>query len=101
MGAGASYLRAFFVWKCWITRPQAEAHQNRIFNRIMVVARTAACFRKAQTPVKSQRRLIRRADLQKDLCNLGRDKLGGQLNKKPPRRRNELILASRSQVPVT
>ena len=51
----------------------------------MVVAHPATCFRKAQPPVKSQRRLIRGAYFQKDLCNLGRANLGGQFGKKPPR----------------
>jgi len=60
-----------------------EAHQDRIFNRIMVVAPAAAGIDEADLPVETERRLVGGAHLEKNLNHVSRAKFGGQAGKEP------------------
>jgi hypothetical protein len=61
-----------------------EVHENRIFNRICIIARPQTGFDEAESTVKSQGWLVRGSDLKQDIVRASGLELGGQRLKKTP-----------------
>lgn len=61
-----------------------QAHEKRIFNRIMVVAASAAGFDKAEALVKSQGRVVGGAEFENQLGNSRGAKFSDQGGKELP-----------------